>query len=49
MLRKLLRILWLLLLRTVLTLIWGCIRLTELSLCRIGVWLQDVIKTHTKL
>ena len=49
MLRKSLRVLWLLLLRTVLTLVWACLRLTELLLGRIAGWLQDVIKVHTKL
>ncbi|HZG01749.1 MAG TPA: hypothetical protein VEY71_12140 [Chitinophagales bacterium] len=47
--RKVLRILWLLMLRTVLTLIWGCLRLTELLLGRIAAWLQEVIKVYTKL
>ena len=49
MLRKFLRIIWLLLLRIALLLIWGSLRITELLLGKINHWLLGVIKTHTKL
>lgn len=47
--RQVFRVIGLLLLRTVLTIVWGCLRLTELFIGNVAKWLQEVIHVHTKL